>query len=245
MKTETRVVLVTGGARRVGAGIVEALADDGWRVLVHCHRSVAEADALIERLTARGVQARRLRADLADDAAIERLARQALEAFGRLDGLVNNASSYFPTPIAQLDAAALDTLLASNLRAPALLCARLAPQMAEGGSIINIVDSQLHRAVANYPAYSAAKAGLLQLSRNLARDLAPRLRVNSVAPGHILWAENNSLDEDERRRIVQRLPMQRLGEPAEIGAAVRFLMSDAARYITGVNLPVDGGLSLL
>lgn len=240
------VVLVTGAARRVGAAIARSLADGGWQVVVHCRASVDEADALVAELNRqRADAARRVRADLGDGAQIAELADAALAAFGRLDGIVHNASSYYRTPLDRLDAGALDDLLAGNLRAPALLSAALAPRLEDGGSIVSVLDSQLSRAVPGYAAYSAAKAGLWQLTRSLARELAPRVRVNAVSPGHVLWAENGESDATQREAALDSVPMRRLGEPQEIGAAVRFLMSEQARYITGVNLPVDGGLSLV
>ena len=197
------VVLVTGAARRVGAAIAQSLADDGWQVLVHCRASVDEADALVERLNRRrGDTARRLVADLGDADQINSLAEAAVSAWGRIDGLVHNASSYYPTPIGELRAGPLDELLASNLRGPALLSAALAPRLADGGSIVSVLDSQLSRGLPGYAAYAAAKAGLWQLTRSLARELAPRLRVNAVSPGHVLWAEHGQADEAQRREAL-------------------------------------------
>lgn len=243
-KGNGRVVLVTGAARRIGARIAEALARDGWRVLVHCHRSRASGEALVSRINGDGGTARLLVADLADADEVESLAESAPAVWGRLDALVHNASGYWPTPLSALRAEDIDALVATNLRAPLLLTARLAPRIHDGGAIVHLLDAQLRHAVAGYAAYRAAKAGLAQLTRDLALELAPRLRVNAVAPGHILWSEHTAGDAEAQQRHLARIPLARTGTPDEVADAVRFLLSDRARYITGAVLPVDGGLSL-
>lgn len=243
--TSAPVVLVTGAARRIGAAIARLQHAAGWNVLVHAHRSRDEAQALVDALNAaRADSARLLAADLGDAAALPRLADAAHAAWGRLDALVNNASSYFATPLGTLSAARLDELLASNLRAPLLLTQACARHFGADAAVVNIVDAQLWHPQPGYPAYYAAKAGLWSLTETLALELAPRVRVNAVAPGHMLWAESGGIAEHEQARELARIPLGRLGGAEEIARAVRFLLSADAAYITGAILPVDGGLRL-
>jgi pteridine reductase len=237
------VVLVTGAARRVGAAIARAQHAAGWNVVVHAHRSHDDGTALVAELNdARADSARLLRADLADPVALVALARNAHGAWSRLDALVNNASSYYPTPLADLQSAQVDDLLASNLRGPLLLTQACAPLFGAQAAVVNIVDTQLTRPLPGYSAYYAAKAGLWSLTETLALELAPRVRVNAIAPGHTMWGEG--LAEAQRAGELARIPLGRLGGAEEIARAARFLLSDDAAYITGAILPVDGGLRL-
>ena len=241
-----RTVLVTGAARRVGAAIVRLQHAAGWNVVIHAHRSFAEAEALAAELNAVRVQsAAALRADLADASALAGLARQACDRFGRLDALVNNASTYYKTPLGEISAAQIDDLVASNLRAPLLLTQACAPLLGDGGCIINLLDTQVRQPRPPFAAYYAAKAGLWAQTEALALELAPRLRVNGVAPGHTLWTDDGSgIEVHERADELARIPLGRLAGAIEIARAVRFLLSDDASYITGAILPVDGGLRL-
>jgi pteridine reductase len=238
------VVLVTGAARRVGAAIARVLHASGWRVVIHYRASGGEARALERELNqSRPDSAATLRANLLDLRAIDKLATEAHARWGRLDALVNNASSYYKTPLAELTEEQYDDLTGSNLKAPLFLsraCAKLMKQ----GAIVNIADIHAARPMKHYAVYCAAKAGLVSLTESLARELAPRVRVNAVAPGHVLWADQNTMTAAQRDAEIARVPMQRLARPEEIGMAAAFLLSDAAAYVTGATLPVDGGLRL-
>jgi len=238
------VVLVTGGAKRVGAEIARQLHAAGARVALHCRHSRLEADRLAAELNERRpASALVLHADLLDCASLPGLVEALVGHFGRLDGLVNNASSFFPTPIGQIDEAAWSDLVGSNLKAPLFLSQAAAPWLQEsGGAIVNIVDIHAERPLKGYPLYCAAKAGLLGLTRALALELAPRVRVNGVAPGPIEWPDDGQLPLAEREAIVAHTLLGRVGEPSDIARTVRFLLFDAP-YITGQIIPVDGGRS--
>lgn len=246
MASETPVVLVTGAARRVGAAIARTLHAAGWNVAVHYRASGAEARSLVKQLRAeRPDSAIALRANLLERSAIDRLVLQAREQWGRLDALVNNASSYYRTPLSELTGEQFNDLVGSNLEAPLFLIQACVKQMERGGAIVNITDAHAAaRPRAGYSAYLAAKAGLVSLTESLALELAPRIRVNSVAPGHVIWAEGSTMAEAQRSAELARVPMRRLVRPEEVGAAVTFLLSPAAAAITGATLPVDGGLRL-
>lgn len=238
------VVLVTGAARRVGAEIARQLHAAGARVVVHHRRSAAEADALVGALNAvRPDSAASVCGDLAADGVPAALAQAALACFGRIDGLVNNASSFFPTPVGAMDEAAWTDLIGSNLKGPLFLTQALADELRRRrGAIVNIVDIHAERPLKGYPLYCAAKAGLAGLTRALAVELAPEVRVNGVSPGPIAWPEDGQFGSDERAQIVRHTLLQREGGPADIARSVRFLMFDAP-YVTGQILAVDGGRS--
>jgi pteridine reductase len=235
------VAIVTGAARRIGAVIVERLHERGLDVLIHCRGSAAQANSLAASLLgSRAGSAAVVRADLADPAAPERIRDAALEAFGRIDVLVNNASAFYPTPVEETTQAHWDELMASNLRAPFFLSQACAPHLAEsGGAIVNLVDIHALVPMKRHPLYCQAKAGLVMQTRSLAKELAPKVRVNAVAPGAILWPEHEDSPEAEAA-ILERIPMGRQGSPEDIAGAVAFLALDAP-YITGQILAVDGG----
>jgi pteridine reductase len=238
------VILVTGAARRVGAAIAVALHEAGARVILHVRQSRPVAEALAQRLNAdRPDSVRVVSADFLDTAMIAPLVADAVAQFGRLDGLVCNASSFFPTPLGQIDEAAWHDLVGSNFKAPLFLAQAAAPHLrATGGAIVNITDIHAERPLAGYPLYAAAKGALLTLTRALAVELAPAVRVNAVAPGPILWPEDGQFPVAEREAIVQHTLLKRAGTPEDIARTVRFLMFDAP-YITGQTINVDGGRS--
>ena len=238
------LILVTGAARRVGAEIARQLHAGGARIAVHYRHSADEAEILAAALNAaRAGSAFTVGGDLARFGAAEAVAAGVLARTGRLDGLVNNASSFFPTPVGSIDRAAWDELIGSNLMGPLFLSQALAPALqASAGAIVNIVDIHAERPLARYPLYSAAKAGLAALTRALAIELAPAVRVNGVSPGPIDWPEDGQFAPEERQRIVDHTLLKRVGSAIDIARTVRFLMFDAA-YITGQIIAVDGGRS--
>lgn len=239
-----RVILVTGAARRIGAAIARRLHTEGARVVLHCRSALADAEALAAQFnTARADSARVLTADLLDLDALRGLARDAHAAWGRLDAVVNNASSYEATPLASLSARQFDELVGSNLRAPLFLAQACAPLLADGGSIVNILDVHARRPLPGFSAYLAAKAGLWTLTEALALELAPRIRVNGVAPG-LMSAEQPQFPAAQLARESARIPLARVGSEADIANAVRFVLSPEAAYLNGAILPVDGGLHL-
>jgi len=242
-----KVVLVTGGARRVGAAIVLAAHGAGARVVIHCNRSRGDADGLAARLEAlRPGSASVVQGDLLDVARLPAMAEAACAAFGRLDALVNNASSFYPTPLEHLDPADWEDLVGSNLRAPAFLSKAVAPALRRSrGCIVNIVDIHAERPLPGFLAYSVAKSGLAGLTRALAVELAPDVRVNGVSPGAILWPDDgDSFPPAERERITVQTPLRRTGGPEDIAGAVKYLLFDAP-YVSGQILAVDGGRSIV
>jgi len=237
------VILITGAGRRVGAEIARTLHAAGSRVAIHYRSSAHDAEARAAELNAvRADSAAAFKADLLDVAALPPLVAAVVARFGRLDGLVNNASSFFPTKVGAIDTAAWDDLMGSNLKAPLFLAQAAAPHLqAAGGCIVNITDIHAERPLKGFPVYCAAKGGLLNLTRSLAIELAPAVRVNAVAPGPIEWPENDiSFPPAERAAIVEHTLLKRVGSPADIARTVRFLVFDAP-YITGQVINVDGG----
>jgi len=239
-----QTALVTGGARRVGAEIVIHLHASGANVAIHCHRSQVEAAALAARLNAlRAGSADVFAADLLQGEAATALVDRVTTRFGGLSLLVNNASSFYPTPFGSITAAQWTDLMGTNLQAPLFLAqAAAAPLRRARGLIVNIVDIHGMRPLPDYLVYSTAKAALIHLTRGLARELAPEVRVNGIAPGPVLWPEAG-LDAAQRQEIVRRTLLQRAGTPEDIARAVRFFAADAP-YVTGQTLAVDGGRSL-
>jgi len=239
-------VLVTGAARRIGAAIARTLHAAGTRVVLHCNRSRAEADALASELNgARVGSAAVVSADLLDLAALPALVEEATRAFGRLDGLVNNASSFYSTPFGRISEREWQDLIGTNLRAPLFLAQAAAPRLRESkGAIVNIVDIHAERPLADFLVYSVAKAGLAGLTRALALELGPDVRVNGVAPGAILWPDaGKHFDPAERDRILATTPLGRIGGPEDVAGAVKYLLLDAP-FVSGEILAVDGGRSL-
>jgi pteridine reductase len=241
---DARVVLVTGAGRRVGARTAEALHAAGCRIAVHYRISCREAHALCERLnTIRPASAFAFAANLLELSEINTLVGAVVAHFGRLDGLVNNASSFFPTALGAIDEASWHDLVGSNLRAPLFLCQAAAPHLrATQGSVVNIIDIHADRPLAGYPLYSTAKAGLAGMTRAMAIELAPQVRVNGVAPGAIMWPEDEQFSAEQRAAIVDHTLLKREGHAEDVAVVVRFLLLEA-HYVTGQILAVDGGRS--
>jgi len=240
-----KVVLVTGGAKRVGAAIVRRLHRHGASVMLHYRSSEREANALRTELNAqRENSAALVQADLLDLAGLSEIVKNTLGRFGRLDALVNNASAFFPTPIGEMTEANWESLVGANLRAPLFLSQAAAPRLRKtSGAIVNITDIHSELPLKNYVIYSIAKAGLAGLTRSLARELAPEVRVNGVAPGAIVWPEDGSWDEVTRQRIVSHTLLKRSGDPDDVARAAYYLIAEAP-YVTGQIVAVDGGRSI-
>ncbi|MGH8765904.1 MAG: pteridine reductase [Burkholderiales bacterium] len=241
---EGKTALVTGAARRIGAAIARALHAGGANVVLHYRGAEAEAAALEAELNKlRAGSAIKVKADLLAPIAPKALVGAALDRYQRLDVLVNNASSFYPTPVGAIEAGHWEELIGSNLRAPLFLSQEAAPELAKRtGSIINIADIHAERPLKGYVVYSIAKAGLAAMTRSLALELGPAVRVNAVAPGAIAWPDDGQFPPPERGRIVSTTPLARLGKPEEIAQAVHFLAT--APFVTGQVLAVDGGRSV-
>lgn len=241
---EAKVALVTGAARRIGAAIARRLHAAGASVVLHYRGAEAEAAALEAELNAaRAGSALKLKGDLLAPIAPQALVGVALERWGRLDVLVNNASTFYPTAMGGIEGSHWEELIGSNLRAPLFLAQAAAPHLAAaGGSIVNIADIHAERPLKGYLVYSVAKAGIAALTRALALELAPAVRVNAVAPGTIAWPEDGQFGQGERDRIVAATPLGRTGAPEDVAWAVHFLAT--APFVTGQVLAVDGGRTI-
>ncbi len=239
-----QVALVTGAARRIGAAISRRLHQHGTNVAIHYRESSDEANALCDELNAaRPDSAMSLRADLSDTSAFPELIDSVTEWHGQLDILINNASSFYPTELGLVSEADWDDLIGTNLKAPLFLAqAALVPLRSSRGVIVNIVDIHAQRPLRNHAVYGAAKAGLAMLTRSLAKDLGPDIRVNGVSPGAILWPETD-LSDSAKKSILGQIPLGRTGEPDDIAGCVLYLVRDAT-YVTGQIIAVDGGRSI-
>ncbi len=241
-----KVILITGGAKRVGAAICRKLHAYGANLVIHYRASLAAAQALqVELNQKRPDSVVLIQADLLDTPLLPDLIDKAAARFGRLDALINNASSFFPTPLGECTLEAWDDLIGSNLKAPLFLSQAAAPYLRQQrGCIVNIVDIHADRPLKNYVIYNTAKGGLASLTRSLALELAPEVRVNGVSPGPILWPEDGELtNETTRQAIIEATLLKRTGEPEDIARTVRFLIAEAP-YITGQIIAVDGGRSI-
>ena len=239
-----KTALVTGAARRIGAAIARRLHGAGANVVIHYRGAEADAAALEAELNAaRAGSASKVKADLLAPIAPKMLVSAAVERFGRLDLLVNNASTFYPTEVGAIEGGHWEELMGSNVRAPLFLAQEAAPHLEkQGGAIVNIADIHAERPMKGYVVYSIAKAGLVAMTRSLALELGPEVRVNGVAPGAIAWPEDGQFPPPERGRIVATTPLSRLGKPEEIARAVHFLAT--APFVTGQVLAVDGGRSV-
>ncbi len=238
-------VLITGGAKRVGAAICRRLHAGGAKLMIHYRSSREEAQSLCDEMNRlRPDSAAWVQADLLDCAALAALVEASVRQFGRLDALINNASSFYPTAVGDIQEENWTDLIGTNLKAPLFLSQAAAPELRRNhGCIVNIADIHAERPMKSYVVYSLAKAGLVALTKSLAQELGPQVRVNAVAPGPILWPEDDpTFDDPERRRIVAHTLLKREGRPEDIANTVAFLVEDAP-YITGVIVPVDGGRS--
>ena len=239
-----QVVLVTGAARRIGAAIVTRLHENGADVAIHYRSSSQEADGLAARLNEQQSEsAATFQADLLNLEQIPALVEAVAKWRGRLDGLINNASTFYPTPVGSITEAHWEDLMGSNLKAPLFLSQAAAPELRKrNGAIVNIVDIHAQRPLRNHAVYGPAKAGLAMLTRSLAKDLAPEIRVNGVSPGAILWPEDG-MSAAAQQSILRQVPLQRPGEPDDIAGCVLYLLRDAG-YVTGQIIAVDGGRSV-
>lgn len=242
--TGTKCALITGAAKRIGAMTSRLLHQAGYNVIIHCRLSHQTADALADELNKlRANSAKVIQGDLDDETIYNQLIGQAQQCWGRLDVLVNNASSFFPTPIGSITMDDWNNLINSNMKAPLFLSQAAAPYLRETqGCIINMVDIHAQRPMKDHPVYCAAKAGLSMITLSLAKELGPEVRVNGVAPGAILWPDND-MPDPTKQLILERTALKRPGEPMDIAKTILFLVKDA-NYITGQIIAVDGGRTL-
>lgn len=237
-------MLITGAAKRLGAAIARGFHAAGANVAIHFHRSATDAERLRDELNAeRSDSAITIGADLLDTSRLPEVVERTVAAFGRLDVLVNNASSFYPTPLGTISLSQWNDLIGTNLQAPLFLAQAAVPHLrASQGLIVNMIDIHAQRPLPAHPVYSTAKAGLAMLTRSLARELGPQIRVNGVAPGPILWPEGG-IDADLQQEIIAKTQLKRTGSPDDIVRTVLFFAKDAP-YITGQILAVDGGRSV-
>ncbi|NVK23984.1 MAG: pteridine reductase [Gammaproteobacteria bacterium] len=238
-----KVALITGGAKRIGRKTTITLHRHGYNVIIHCNNSAKEAEQLANELNnQRPSSAHFISADLTDVQQTKSLAEQASLIFGRVDVLVNNASSFYPTQVGEATEHQWEDLFGTNLKAPFFLIQSLKKTLIEHrGCVVNMVDIHAERPLKEYSIYCMAKAGLAMLTKSLARELAPDVRVNGVAPGAILWHENE-LSELDKQHVLNEIPLQKLGEPTDIADTILFLTE--AKYVNGQIIAVDGGRSI-
>lgn len=238
-----KCAIVTGAAKRIGSSIAELLHANGVDIAVHYHSSARQADELCIKLNAqRRESARSFAADISRAGAASALIASVVDWHGGLNFLINNASSFFPTPLGEISEDDWSDLMGSNLKGPLFLAQEAAPHLtATSGSIVNIIDIHASKPLRNHVVYGSAKAGLAMLTKSLARELAPDVRVNGVAPGAIAWP-NEGLSAETRKKIVSQIPLGRTGEPKDIAECVLFLVRDAS-YSTGSVIAIDGGRS--
>ncbi len=244
MDNTKKVALITGGAKRIGAAIGRKLHAEGFTLVIHYHQSKSTAESLASELQQKRPNSVSLvQGDLRDPTTPRNLVKHCHQAHGQLDLLVNNASAFFPTPINSASITDWELLMDINLKAPFFLSQAATPLLAkQQGCIINLLDIYAERPLADHPIYTATKAGLAALTRSLARDLAPDIRVNGVAPGAILWPEAGQ-DEASRKSLIARTPLKRLGQTEDIANTIYFLAT--APFITGQVVNVDGGRTIL
>ncbi len=238
-----RVALVTGAAQRIGAEICSTLHNAGFNILIHYRSSAQPAEALAVTLNdKRSDSAACIKADLTNSQDVQALASTALKQWGYVDALINNASTFYPTPLNKSTEEDWNVLFDSNVRGPFFLSQALTPSLTERhGCIVNLVDIHSERPMAEHTIYSMAKASVAMMTKTLAKEMAPAVRVNGVSPGAILWPDLE-FDEDNQSSILNKIPMQKIGDVSDIANAVAFLVNDAP-YVTGQIIAVDGGRS--
>lgn len=243
MQNTQKVIFISGSARRLGAAIACFVHQQGYQVVLHCQHSLDEAKTLQHTLNSRrNGSAALVRGDLCNHDDLKRLAVEIPEAFGRLDGLINNASAFYPTPVGQIKEQDWYTLMGSNAMAPLFLSQAFRDELKQRqGNIINLADIHAQRPLPGHSVYCMAKSALVSMTESLAVELAPDIRVNAIAPGAILWP-SKTVSEKEKSAVLAKVPLQRLGDITDITAAVGFLLS--SDYVTGQILKVDGGRSL-
>lgn len=243
-RQERPVALITGGVKRVGAQIARTLHAAGYDLVLHFRSSVNEAVALAAELEhQRAGSTLAIQGELADLDGLPAMIEQALQHYGRLDALVNNASAFFPTPVGSATTAQWNELFASNAQAPFFLAQAATPALREThGAIVNLIDVYAERPLANHPIYCMAKAALAAMTRSLALDLAPDIRVNGIAPGAVMWPSDGK-PYDDQQAMLARTPLRRAGSPQDVAGAVLWLLRDAP-FVTGQIIRIDGGRSL-
>ena len=239
-----KVILITGAAKRIGKEIAKEFFAAGSNVIIHFNNSDKDATNLCDELNAirsNGAKAIQANLDNLDD--VKYLADKAMSAFGRIDGLINNASTFYPTPMGEFSEEDWNALMGSNLKAPLFLIQELHQELKkQSGFVVNITDINIKRSIKNHSIYLAAKSGLDSLTQSLAKDLAPEIRVNAIAPGAILEPPNKTWTDEEKNNILRAVPLKKLGTEIDIAKAVIFLAE--SQYITGQTLNIDGGKSL-
>ncbi|MDH5632541.1 MAG: pteridine reductase [Gammaproteobacteria bacterium] len=240
-----KVALISGGARRIGAEVSRRLHAEGMNLVIHYHSSEKDAHELQrELLEKRADSVMLVQGDILNVAKLRNLVQETVSEFKRIDVLLNNASTFYPTPIDEADEKQWDDLLGTNLKAPFFLAQAAAPHLRKSrGCIINMADIHGDRPLKHHPIYSIAKAGTMMLTKSLARELGPEIRVNGIAPGAIMWPEND-MDEMAKQRIISRTPLKASGNPDDIARTVLFLVKDAP-FVTGHVIPVCGGRSVM
>jgi len=246
MVLRNRVALVTGSAKRLGAASASALHAAGANVIVHYHRSEEQAKTLVSELNAKRDQsAVCVGTELGSFEQAQWCVRESMAAWNQLDIVVNNASSFFPTPLGKIDERSVTDLFSSNVTAPLFIVQAAMPELSiRNGVVINMADIHGLQPYRDHSVYSAAKAALLMLTRAMAIELAPEIRVNAIAPGAILWPENGSADAKLQREKISTIPLGRCGTPDDIAELIVYLCSDKAKFITGEIVKVDGGRAI-
>lgn len=240
------VALITGAARRIGASIARNLHFHNYNVVIHYHHSSSEAMLLAKELNLlRPDSAICIHGDLLNTASLNDLIQECVRVWQRLDVLINNASTFYPTPVGEINEVQWGDLIGSNLKAPLFLTQAAVPYLRQQkGNVVNIIDIHANRPMLNHTVYSIAKAGLAMLTKSMALELAPDIRVNGISPGANIWPEGqNQIEPDKQVKLITKIPLQRVGEPQDIADGVKFLLDN--KYITGQIIAVDGGKSLL
>tara|TARA_Y100000996_G_scaffold353151_1_gene292963 strand:+ start:820 stop:1545 length:726 start_codon:yes stop_codon:yes gene_type:complete len=239
-----KTIFVTGGAKRIGKAIIELFAQDNWRVIIHYNKSASEAESLAERINANNKDtAFVVTGDLDNTEDVQAIISSVNRISETIDLLVNNASAFYPTPIEEISNVHWEKLIGSNLKGPLFLIQGFKEKLkASKGSIINITDTNLTKGVANYSIYSAAKAGLESITKGLAKELAPEIKVNAIAPGAMLEPPDVTWTKEQKNKIIESIPLKKMGAEKDIAEIIYFLAH--ADYITGQIIAVDGGRSL-